>query len=283
MGGWETVSLDDLATMTKRDVQTKSHYEGHSSNSYENAFFYEPGVYQEYLRDKVRESLHLTSESNHTLIDIGGGTGNFTRTIIEGTQVTAIVVDPFLDSSEESTSNAQSVQFVKATAEDYKNPPGRNSWRTDYNQVLLKEVIHHIAPTDRVPVLRGIREGFSNSELELEPAILIITRPQRDIDYPLWKEARDVWAQNQPSLEELVNDLKEAGFHNIEYTVEAYECRIPISRWKDMVKTRFWSTFSSFADDELEKACEEIEKNEAGRTINGNITFEDRLLFITAN
>lgn len=270
-------------TMTQRDVKTKTHYEGHSSSSYESAFFYEPGVYQEYLRDKVRARLRLTSESNHTLIDIGGGTGNFTRTITEGTRVTAIVVDPFLDSSDEATNKTDSIQFVKAAAEDYKDPPSANSWRTGYSQVLLKEVIHHIAAADRVPVLRGIREGLSTSGVEVAPAILIITRPQREIDYPLWLEAREVWAQNQPSLEELVHDLKKAGFHNIEHTVEAYECRIPLARWKDMVKARFWSTFSSFSDHELAKACDAIEQNETERTINGNISFEDRLLFIVAS
>jgi hypothetical protein len=267
--------------MTKRDVQTKSHYEGHTSTSYENAFFYEPGVYQEYLRDKVRASLRLTSEVEHVLIDIGGGTGNFTRAIIEGTQVTAIVVDPFLEDSSVDI-NSQSVQFVKAAAEEYKQPPGANSWRTGYSQVLLKEVIHHLAATDRVAVLRGIREGMSSNSTT-KPAILIITRPQRDIDYPLWNDAREVWARNQPSLEELVNDLNEAGFQNVEHTVEAYKCQIPIARWKDMVRARFWSTFSSFSDSELEKACDVIEKNEAGRTVNGVISFEDRLLFIKAD
>ncbi len=267
--------------MTKRDVQAKSHYEGHSSTSYENAFFYEPGVYQEYLRDRVRASLRLTSESKHILIDIGGGTGNFTRAIIDGTQVTAIVVDPFLEDSSDD-SNSQSVQFVKAAAEAYKQPPGTDRWRNGYSQVLLKEVIHHIATTDRVAVLRGIREGMSSSS-EIKPAILIITRPQRDIDYPLWSDAREVWAQNQPSLGELVDDLKKAGFRNVEHTVEAYKCQIPIARWKDMVKARFWSTFSSFSDSELEKACDVIEQNEAGRTVNGVISFEDRLLFIKAD
>lgn len=267
--------------MARRNVKTKSHYEGHSSSSYESAFFYEPGAYQEYLRDKVRGRLRLTSESKHILIDIGGGTGNFTKTIIEGTQAKAIVVDPFLNSSDENTNDSQSVQFVTASAEEFKESPGTNSWRNGYSQVLLKEVIHHIAATDRVSVLRGIRGGYSDAATK--PAILIITRPQREIDYPLWKEARDVWAQNQPSLEELVNDLKEAGFQSIEHSVEAYQCQIPIARWKDMVKARFWSTFSSFSDQELEDACELIEETEKGRTIDGNIAFEDRLLFISAN
>jgi hypothetical protein len=90
------------------------------------------------------------------------------------------------------------------------------------------------------------------------PTILIITRPQTEIDYPLWKEAKEVWAANQPHVDKLARDLTQAGFRTMEHTMEAYPCEIPFARWQSMVKQWFWSTFANFNDDELEAACQTL-------------------------
>jgi len=60
------------------------------------------------------------------------------------------------------------------------------------------------------------------------PLLLIITRPQYDIDYPLWPEAKQVWATNQPSLESLISDLQTAGFYHVHATIERYPCRVSL-------------------------------------------------------
>ena len=78
------------------------------------------------------------------------------------------------------------------------------------------------------------------------------------------------------------NTLKAAGFLDIKYQVETYPCEISLSRWQSMVKQRFWSTFSNFSDSELDKACETIAETEGRVDTNGQLHFEDRLLFITA-
>jgi hypothetical protein len=115
------------------------------------------------------------------------------------------------------------------------------------------------------------------------PSILIITRPQVKIDYPLWQEARDVWKNHQPSVEQLMDELILAGFTRVHYTVEAYPCQIPLHRWLSMIRNRFWSTFSNFSDTELEQACERIKHEEKHRVDDeGVIRFDDRLIFLTA-
>ena len=54
---------------------TKSHYEG-LTESYENGFFYESATpYTEHLCQAVQKVL----KPHGTLLDIGGGTGNFTK------------------------------------------------------------------------------------------------------------------------------------------------------------------------------------------------------------
>ena len=111
---------------------TKSHYEGHSAETYESAYFYAPGAYTEHLASLVKRSLQLDASpdgctKDRCLLDIGGGTGNFTRMIVEDApNVRAVVVDPFLeqqsisgvDESESAASNER-IRFVKAPGEEF--------------------------------------------------------------------------------------------------------------------------------------------------------------------
>jgi hypothetical protein len=265
------------------------------------------------------------------LLDVGGGTGNFTRLLLEGTTTrlrAAVVVDPFLiedeepetssSGSEESTSSTSlapassppSIRFVRAGAEDFivrdddaavaaaksekKRPEQQPWWRSGYHQVLMKEVVHHIKTADRAAVFRGLRNGLeplddaeseSSTALPLStPSLLIITRPQIDVEYPLWEEARLVWANHQPSEEEIVRDLEAAGFAYVSTELHSYPCSIALERWKAMVRKRFWSTFSHFSDEELERAVERMDASELHRIDrDGFLHFDDRLLFIAAH
>ena len=290
----------------------QAHYKSHSAESYEQAFFYEPGAYTEGLCALVRERLQLNSTAfkisedalNHerprrrrVLLDIGGGTGNFTRMIVKDTNVSAIVVDPFLEQSQ-CGNGVENVQFVAERAEafmatqkdaskevhDNSDQHGdENWWKHNYDCILLKEVAHHFADQDRKHIFRGMWQGLRPLQKnESGTSLLLITRPQHDIDYPLWDEARQVWAQNQPSLETFVAELQEAGFQDIHHTIETFPCSVSLQRWQSMVKQRFWSTFSHFSDEQLEEACERIAQNEQHRIHDGVIEFEDRLVFLSA-
>jgi hypothetical protein len=117
----DATSTDDTA------LDMQSHYQAHSADSYESAFFYEQGDYTAYLQRLVQDRLQIfqgnngndvngnvnTSSSStppRRLLDIGGGTGNFTRMLLEGTSsntssssnplLQAVVVDPFLEHSD---------------------------------------------------------------------------------------------------------------------------------------------------------------------------------------
>lgn len=278
-----------------RNLTTKSHYEGHSAETYESAYFYAPGAYTEHLASLVKRYLQLDASpdsctKNRCLMDIGGGTGNFTRMIVEDApNICAIVVDPFLEQQgisgvgeSESSASDKRIRFVKASAEDFMLKPTDETlwWRQNYQQVLLKEVVHHFKDTDRIPIFKGIFNGLEHSEA---PSLLIVTRPKLEIDYPLWDEARQVWAENQPSLEQFVDELEQAGFSNVQHSVESYPCTILLERWQSMVKARFWSTFSNFTDKDLDEACHSIAESEKERIDkDGLLHFEDRLLFISA-
>jgi hypothetical protein len=266
-------------------LTSRSHYEAHTAESYESSFFYEEGFYTKYLCDLVVGKMCLKEGVKpRTLIDVGGGTGNFTLMLTrEAVGLRAIVVDPFLQES--SQESGEELQFVKASAEEFmdeKCKPSDEWWRRGFHHVLMKEVIHHFDDSDRTKIFKGMLKGLADVSAEI-PSILIITRPKHDIDYPLWPEARDVWAKNQPHVDEILKDLTDAGFQNVQYTMEAYPCEITLTRWQKMVKQRFWSTFANFTDSELDEACKIIEKSEVKRMDpRGCIHFEDRLLFILA-
>lgn len=265
-----------------------SHYEGHTADSYESAYFYEKGAYMEHLCDLVVEILCLEEpvKKPRLLLDIGGGTGNFTKMLLhECPDLRAIVIDPFLA---DTKSSEEKLIFVQDSAEVFKNPAANNSWRANgYDLVLLKEVCHHFKDSDRIPIFRGVLKNMKrNTSIsgETMPSLLIITRPQREIDYPLWDEAREVWARNQPHVDVFVNELKSAGFTKVHYKIEPYPCVIALDRWQQMIKNRFWSTFSHFTDSQLATACKIIEESEGYRLdAKSNIHFEDRLLFIVAS
>jgi trans-aconitate methyltransferase len=269
---------------------TSKHYESHSSKTYEQAYFYEPGAYQQYLVDLVRKRLALvgdnwvSSETKH-ILDIGGGTGNFAQALVRGLpNVQVTVVDPYLDPTLSLDQfSLRQISFVQASAESFAqahrtvhHTTKTASWRCKVDRILLKEVVHHLE--DRVGMFRGMY-----SDLSMSGSLLIITRPQINVDYPLWDAAREVWKQNQPSAQELVDELQQGGFVSITETLETYPCSIPLARWQEMVRGRFWSTFSNFSDQELEEACIQMETEHVDRiNSDGVLHFEDRLILLVA-
>jgi len=315
--------------MTTNDIS--NHYESHTSTSYESAFFYSEGDYTQWLCNLVRDRFNIHEETDgnnqlssccnchkaddqslirkkRVLLDVGGGTGNFTSMVIQGVDaMNAVVVDPFLPATTLSSASGsddvddeqqKKLQFVKAAAEEFiphtndehtDNPTDENVvpwWKTDYNHILLKEVVHHFDSKERVGIFTGLRNGMLSSDEEGKednsPSLLIVTRPQIDIDYPMWPAAKKVWAANQPSADDIEADLHSAGFTDIKRDIKSYPCEIKLKTWLGMVRNRFWSTFSRFTNEEIEAGCDIIAK-EAKPDEEGKIKFEERLLFITAN
>lgn len=275
-------------TFDIEDGFTQSHYESHKDgDSYEDAYFYQSGSeYMQWLVKHSREKLGLEDENTteRRILDVGGGTGNFTKALIEGMSswCKGIVLDPYLTRDAMAKPNQPvGLSFVPAPAEILMTPAREGeTWRTGgYHQVMFKEVIHHLK--DRVKLYQGLAENLI--PLEGKPSILLITRPQTDLDYPFWPAAREVWAKQEPSLAELTSELKEAGFVNISHEIHAYPCHLPWKQWIEMVQTRCWSTFGAFNDDEIEAACKALDEMYKDRIDeDGSITFEDRLIFLTA-
>jgi len=276
-----------------------------SASSYENAFFYSEGEYTKWLCDLVQAELGVRDgtkkdKRRRVVIDVGGGTGNFTEMVIHGAResMEAIVIDPFLPASSsvaaEGVDAGGRLRFVKASAEDFIAGEGHDAdagkgcesqpSKTGYDHVLLKEVVHHFDANKRARIFAGLRAGLNSRGPEDEEggngaSLLIVTRPQRDVDYPLWPAALEVWETNQPPADDIAADLREAGFRDVKQNVHPFPCEVALETWLGMIKNRFWSTFSKFTESELEEGCAHITRQAPP---DGMLKFEERLLFIAA-
>lgn len=262
---------------SSENILNKEHYESHTSSSYDSAYFYSPqGNYTSFLCKKVQQTLgDIKSNSNKEwLLDIGGGTGTFTKMLMDKSDLTGVILDPYFNENDDK------LFFVKGAADDLiVNDDAWWKAKDKYKYCLMKEVIHHLSVDNRIDIFRGILSVLKPSN---NPSLLIITRPKYDIDYPLWPQAKTVWSDNQPSADGVISDLQSAGFINVASNTIIYPCIMNMNQWLGMVKGRVWSTFSHFDKEELDQGCDWIMKN-VDVDEDGNISFEDRLIFITAS
>ena len=176
------------------------HYEQPSfAERYEAAFFYSSRAYVEHILQHIREILALPDEEAR-IVDIGGGTGNFTNQLaqIACTRHKVLCVDNF----EEMLRKAQQFETLECKLIDALGFASLPPEEIRYSHILLKEVIHHIASTDYSALFGGIHRQLLPHGL-----VLIITRPQ-EVDYPLFTRARKIWREHQPPVEDIVLALQ---------------------------------------------------------------------------
>jgi len=245
-------------------MATKSHYDRVAA-SYHDAYFYS-NAYEQWQHDQVLERLQL--QPQHRVADIGGGTGRFVGLLKDTVQLATAptCVDPsgaMLDAHDRSD-----VAFVQSDARAYVEGLPQNS----LDRVLLKEVVHHFDEDELAAICRALHES-----LDENGRVLVCTRPRDNIEYPFFAAARDVWRAAQPPAEYFVEAFQKAGFA-CTVEVAVYPAVIDREVWLGMMRNRFWSTFSGFSDAELAAGVAEV----AAAYAPGNITFEERVVFVIA-
>eukprot|EP00798_Chlamydomonas_sp_ICE-L_P015260 gene15260-21343_t len=242
------------------------------SKHYETAFFYDDQQYHDWLMERTLKHLDLPVEGaaaeSARIVDLGGGTGKFTEALQleSGTQKPAICVDAFAEMLKMArvgprmeTLHMDAVAFSKSC--DIK-----------YTHVLMKELLHHI-PLDELPgMFKGIYESLPPGGIALT-----ITRPQEEA-YPFFQRAREIWRENQAAPEVLTSAMEAGGFE-VEVNMHAYKVQIPKVKWLNMIRGKFWSTFSLCSPVELANGLKELETEFADTDL---ITFHDLVLFIVA-
>lgn len=241
---------------------SEEHYAGVGAR-YEEGVFYDPSSsYNQWLVPRVVAALGL--EPSTRLADIGGGTGGFTQALAEAAGLTAppCVVEP---SPLRDQARARGLAVADQDAQAFAKESAEDSW----DALLLKEVVHHLSLAE----FPELCQGFARC---LAPGgkVLIVTRPVVP-DYPLFGAARVVWRIGQPPAERYAEPLREAGLE-VSIGEHAFPFQIPKADWFDLIRRRFWSTFSHFSDEQLEVGIREIDEQNPGESLE----FEERLTFV---
>lgn len=226
-----------------------------------NRIWYFSDDYKDFMIKHIKYDLSLSNED--TLADIGGGTGTFTsRLANENHLKNAYCVEP----SEAMHQEASQLTNITAMCVDAHTFLSKKIF---FNKILLKEVVHHIDERERF--WKNLYATLPN-----EGKLLIITRPQ-NIAFPLFKAAKEAFAQNQPLHTIFELQLKACGFKVIT-TLRKHPFTLSKEIWYEMLRHRFMSDLGIFSDEEIEAGIRELEIIYPEKTID----IIDNLIFITA-
>ena len=252
--------------MSTNAIVQQHHYKEASEN-YHSAFFYS-GEYESWQLDVIMK--HLDISRNDRLLDLGGGTGRFASLIYDkgGLKYPVTCVDPS-DHMLQQTEKFEGVDAICADALNFS----QNQDQILYDRILMKEVVHHLSEGD----LKATFSALQN-KLKRDGKLIVCTRPH-EVEYPFFKEAHEVWRKNQSPKELYVSLLEESGYNVSTVSVLEYPASLNIDWWINMIKNRFWSTFSEFDDNNLEKGINEI-REKFGKS--NFVNFSEKLVLIVA-
>lgn len=252
-------------------------YEQHyvdAAKLYDKQVFYDSkGPLVQWQLEKVLSKLSLSSSTR--LADIGGGTGIFTKELVDKSGCSAVLVEPapeMIKQAEEREGGA-GMKCVCASVQDFLTSCAGD--KEKFDRLLLKEMAHHIPEEERKSSFEGLADL-------LEPGgkLLILTRPH-DPDYPLFAASRLEWQKDTPaSFHPGLEDALRAAGLKVETTSEAFPMALPKKVWYDMIRQKFWSCFSNLSDEQLEAGIKELE--DQGAAGKEEFTFKEVELFIMA-
>ncbi len=248
--------------------QTSVHY-ANVATSYNESFFTEDG--SDYQRWQLGHVLHhLRLQPTDQVIDLGCGTGVFTSALYTkgGLTKNILAVEP----SQSMLNLAQTLPGIAMHCSDAQSFVQDRTIR--YDKVLMNGVIHHIPSADLPELYRGIYRQLHQGGI-----LLTLTRPAI-VHYPFFQAAleRRVKQKRAHTVDILAKYMEETGF-SVSYQTYYYPVQIAKNKWLEMIRNRFWSTFSYFNDEELEAGITELATKYAQTDI---LKFEEALIFIEA-
>jgi ubiquinone/menaquinone biosynthesis C-methylase UbiE len=221
---------------------TQEHY-ARLAATYDENYAYSP-AFLEWMSGCILRRLRLGR--GDVAADVGCGTGLFARGLAERA-ATVICIDPS-EAMLAQVPAGERLITVAAAAEDVAaGRAGLPAERLD--AVLLKECLHHVP--DRAAVIAGLARL-----LRAKGRMLVVMLPKQ-ISYPLFADALELFTQRQPDPVEVAGEMRAAGL-DAELTYESFPLAFPAERYLRMVRNRYMSLLSAFDDEQLEAGAAEI-------------------------
>lgn len=288
-GGGELLLLAAMGVCELEEEGARRSHSGHYSASaagYERAFFYADGSeYQTWQLGVVARACGLVAadvapRSQRTLrvVDVGGGTGNFTRALCK---YAGIIAQPtVVDCSADMLALVGGfAHAVEADAVTYSREIAAAGEADKADIILLKEIMHHLDGVAADEALRNLVSG-----LRIGGRLVVVTRPHEPT-VALFEAAKRVWRRQQPDAHAWAQSLRGAhGTPRVDEFEAAYAVTMPAAEWGELLRSRFWSTLSRehFDDVALEAGVAEAVEG-AGGEASGVVRFDDTLVLLVAH
>ena len=198
--------------------------------------------------------------------DIGCGTGLYSRQLATA-GATVICTDPSQAMLDQLPGDPALVP-VRASAQDIAERRATlPAQRLD--AIVIKEVIHHVPPSDRQEVLNGL------ADLLAPGGRIVIAMLPAQISYPLFTAALQRFEHLQPEPADIAAALSSAGLET-ELSYDSYTLTFEKDRYLSMIRDRYMSLLADFTNAELERGITEIRERFPGNRLE----FADRFAFI---
>jgi ubiquinone/menaquinone biosynthesis C-methylase UbiE len=236
------------------------HYEQIAS-SYDDLWTYS-GAFVDEFGGAVVKALALKPAD--AFVDLGAGTGLYAKAIAARVGFTdgMLCVDPVRQLVSQAESPAIRVAVMDASDFSVSDVPA--------TKILIKEAIHHIDAPERVLAALA-------AKLPAGGRILVAMLPS-SIEYPLFKEALDDYAQRQPHFASVAAPLRAAGL-DVVVDFPSFPVEIERNRYLSMVMARYMSLLSLYDDTRLAAGVQEI----AAAHPEPVLRFVDRFVFVVGS
>lgn len=207
--------------------------------------------------------------SSDIVVDLGGGNGKFSQCVHQTCELKNPIfcVDPAIKMIEIANTR-DGVYGICDDAVSWLR--SQQSSHTIPTLIIIKEMVHHIREEDFPEFVSHLRQIVSEGS-----RVIVQTRPKEPSGYPLFEAAKQVWRENQGSIEFYIDRFQSVGFKTELRTIPYHVC-IAKEEWERLIRTRVWSTFSLLSDEELESGIAELDTS----IVDTHYHFDDLIHFL---
>ena len=237
----------------------QKHYSNIAHN-YDTLWTYNP-EFIKFIAQNIIEKLDL--QVSDKLVDLGCGTGLFTKAIHEQIQLKSPIL--CVDSSPEMLKQITVNHSYKPLLMDALE---FSSKAKDLDKILLKEMIHHVS--DKNNLIGNLFNSLNSGGIFL----LILLPPT--IEYPLFELAKKTYEEVQPNYTTIETIFKNVGFET-EISFVTYPLSIDKAQYFTMVENRYMSLLSRFSDEQIQEGLKEMNQTYSSQS---TLNFKDTFVFI---